>query len=141
MRWSWRRAGRLALPGRTVEIDPETEAACERVVARLAGAGYQPPDLEQLAGELGDGVPRLVELLCDQGRLVRIGPDFAYTADLYGRARDAIVANCERNGHLEVPELRDELGTTRKFLIPLLEHFDAVGLTMRQAANRVLKRR
>jgi len=31
--------------------------------------------------------------------------------------------------------------TSRKFLIPLLEHFDAQGLTIRQGGNRILKRR
>jgi selenocysteine-specific elongation factor len=36
--------------------------------------------------------------------------------------------------------LRDELRTTRKYLIPLLEHFDVQGLTLRQGANRVLRR-
>ena len=56
-------------------------------------------------------------------------------------ARAAIVANCEAHGHLEIPGLRDKLGTTRKFLIPLLEYFDAQGLTLRQAGHRVLKRR
>jgi hypothetical protein len=32
------------------------------------------------------------------------------------------------------------LGTTRKFLIPLLEHLDAIGVTLRQGAHRVLRR-
>ena len=48
---------------------------------------------------------------------------------------------CTRHGSLDIPSLRDALGTTRKFLIPLLEHFDALGLTTRLGANRVLKKR
>ncbi len=53
----------------------------------------------------------------------------------------AVIANCERNGALVIPELRDVLKTTRKFLIPLLEHLDAQGLTLRQGGRRVLRRR
>ena len=41
---------------------------------------------------------------------------------------------------LGIPELRDRLGTSRKFLIPMLEYFDAQGLTIRQGGHRVLKR-
>jgi selenocysteine-specific elongation factor len=62
-------------------------------------------------------------------------------ADAVAAARAAVVANCEANGHLEIPALRDALGTSRRFLIPLLEHFDAQGVTLRQGAHRVLKRR
>jgi selenocysteine-specific elongation factor len=53
--------------------------------------------------------------------------------------REAIVDNCQRNGQLAIPELRDRLGTTRKFLIPLLEHFDTVGVTARRGGTRVLR--
>jgi selenocysteine-specific elongation factor len=86
-------------------------------------------------------VTRALELLIDRGSVRRIDKDFLLPAASYERARAAIVANCGAHGHLEIPALRDELGTTRKFLIPLLEHFDAQGVTIRQGANRVLKKR
>ena len=68
-------------------------------------------------------------------------------ADLYfpesgvERARQAVRANCEKNGALEIPELRDALSTSRKFLIPLLERLDAEGLTLRQGGHRILRTR
>ena len=72
---------------------------------------------------------------------VRVAADVYWTAEALEEARTAVVENCERNGQLEIPELRDRLKTTRKFLIPLLEHLDAVGVTLRQGGHRVLKRR
>ncbi len=36
-------------------------------------------------------------------------------------------------------ELRQALAVSRKYLIPLLEHLDAVGLTRRTAAGRELR--
>jgi hypothetical protein len=44
-----------------------------------------------------------------------------------------------RRGAIDIPALRDELGTTRKYLIPLLEHFDAQGLTVRHGERRTLR--
>jgi selenocysteine-specific elongation factor len=35
-------------------------------------------------------------------------------------------------------ELRQALGTSRRVIIPLLEHFDKLGLTRREGDNRVL---
>ena len=129
---------------RQVELDPETEALRARVLALLEEAGFQPP----LAGALPERVgasradfDRVMELLTDQGLVRHIGKDLYLAAAMVERARAEVVENCDRHGHLEIPELRDLLGTTRKFLIPLLEYFDAQGLTHRQGAHRVLKRR
>ena len=57
------------------------------------------------------------------------------------RALVAIYHNCVRNGEqLEIPELRDELGTSRKFLIPLLEYIDGLGMTqLRGGVRRLLQ--
>ena len=77
----------------------------------------------------------------DDERVVHVGGDLYLAASAVERARAALVASFERHGHLEIPELRDELGTTRKFLIPLLEWFDAQGVTMRQGPHRVLRKR
>ncbi|MEO1698791.1 MAG: selenocysteine-specific translation elongation factor [Planctomycetota bacterium] len=136
--------GFLAPAGREVELDDATRALKDAALAALDTAGFQPPDPAELAGTLGrtpediDGVLRLLE---DEGEIARIEGNLFLSGAALGRARDEIVANCERNGHLEIPELRDALGTTRKFLIPMLEHFDTAGLTLRQAGRRVLKRR
>lgn len=145
-------AGRLALEaggflapvGRTIELDPETAALRDAVVALFEEAAFQPPDLEEIStgtGRSADEVQAVLRLLDDEGELGRIEGGLYVARSALERARESIVANCEKNGHLEIPELRDALGTTRKFLIPMLEYFDAQGLTLRQAGRRVLKRR
>ena len=82
-----------------------------------------------------------MELLVDQDKVHHVGAGVFLSETSMSRAREAVRSNCEENGELDIPTLRDQLGTTRKFLIPLLEHFDATGLTVRAGANRVLKRR
>ena len=64
-------------------------------------------------------------MLVDQWAIARIAPDLYLVRERVDQARDELVANCRAHGHLEIPDLRDRLGTTRKFLIPLLEYFDA----------------
>jgi selenocysteine-specific elongation factor len=144
-------AGKLALESggvvrplrRAVALDPVAAARRERLLARLVSARFQPPDPSTLAAELACTEPearRTLELLVDEGCVRRVQPDLFLAESVAEEARAAIVANCTRNGHLAIPELRDELQTTRKYLIPLLEHFDVQGLTLRQGANRVLRR-
>ena len=137
--------GGLVVPrGRRVVLDEATARLRERVLESLEGAGFQPPSASALAERLGVGAGELravLEHLVDEGEIVHLGGEAFIAAGPHGRAREEIIENCRRNGQLEIPELRDRLGTTRKYLIPLLEHFDASGLTVRRGAGRVLRRR
>jgi selenocysteine-specific elongation factor len=136
--------GSLRLAGRAPALDEETRRASEACLASLKGAGFKPPTSLELAGEFGlspERVSSLLELLADQGEIVRVGGELYLARGPLEEARAAVIANCGEHGHLEIPALRDRLGTTRKFLIPLLEHFDSEGLTIRQGGHRILRRR
>ena len=135
--------GMIALAGREVELDPAQAALRERVLAAMVAGRLQPPSPEELAGQLSAAradVDTVLQLCVDEGSIERVGGELFLAAEVMNEARAAVTANCERNGHLEIPELRDALQSTRKFLIPLLEHFDTEGLTLRQGGRRVLKR-
>lgn len=131
--------GELAVAGRAIESDPQSDAAH----AALLATGLQPPPPAEFGAQLGGEkeARALFERLVDLGRAVRISPDFYLAIEEFERARSEVVDNCTRNGQLVLPELREKLDTTRKWLIPLLEHLDAIGVTMRQGAMRVLRGR
>jgi selenocysteine-specific elongation factor len=83
----------------------------------------------------------LLEYAADQGELQVIGewPFLAaHLQEVRARIRELGDAHPER--HLEVPALRDALQTSRKYLIPLLEHFDREGVTARAGAVRLVRR-
>ncbi len=136
--------GWLAVPGREAALSAELAALVAGVDARLVQGGLQPPTQEELAQALAQdpaAISRALEHLADRGRVVHVGAGLYLNSEAVETARQAVVENCQAHGHLEIPSLRDRLGTSRRFLIPLLEHFDARGLTLRQGAHRVLRRR
>jgi selenocysteine-specific elongation factor len=136
--------GRVRPAGRDEKVDDQTAALIDGLRTALAEARFQPPQPAELAAALHAQPDRLqaaLEILLDRGELRRIAKDLYLTSALHDAAQTAIVENCTRHGSLDIPTLRDRLGTTRKYLIPLLEHFDTLGLTLRQGGNRVLKRR
>jgi selenocysteine-specific elongation factor len=144
--------GRLALEqggqvrplGREGAGDAETTEAAARVLARLSESAFQPPSPAEMAAALGIPAARVgtaLEWLVDRGDVHRVTPEIAMTRASFEALRAAVVENCNAHGSLDIPSLRDRLGTTRKFLIPLLEHLDALGVTLRQGGNRVLRRR
>ncbi len=78
----------------------------------------------------------LFELLCDTGRLVRLRTNYRYrTWVLHAEVLDEVIA--EVQAHLRYPrkfavsEVRKLLGSTRKYTVPLMEHLDATGVTIR----------
>ncbi len=137
--------GEVRRGGAAAALDANTQALVDKLLAALAAARYQTPSPAELAMALAlpeKTLQPVLELLRDRKQLVFVARDFALTKELYEAAREAIVQNClGHGGSLDIPSLRDQLGTTRKWIIPLLEHFDAIGVTLRQGANRVLKQR
>lgn len=121
---------RLAAHG--VTFAPEQEAARARLIERIQSGGFTPP----LAKEL-DQDPKLLRALVENGDLVKVD-DFYLTRDQARDARDRIRAAIEDEGPVSVARVRDLLGTSRKYAVPLCEWLDATGATRRQGDVRVL---
>jgi selenocysteine-specific elongation factor len=125
-----RRGGQAYLPGASASLGPQAEAAAA-VEAQLAAAG--PATLRVDDAELA----RYLEA---EGRLMRLGGGHAVSPRAYGEARDALVAECEREGRITLARFRDLIGISRRPAQLLLERFDADGLTRRVGDERVLRR-
>ena len=140
-----REAGGALLPAkREVQLEPEVQERRDRVLTALEAGGAQPPSPGDLAQALGlppRQVQEMLRLLVDQDAAVHVGGELFLGGAAHAKVRGAVIENCERNGELSIPELRDAIGTTRKFLIPILEAFDTEGLTQRRGNARVLRGR
>jgi selenocysteine-specific elongation factor len=123
-----RKGAKLYLPGTTGSLGEYAEAAAE-LEAQL---GLEPV-------KVGD--PKLALFLEQQGRLVRLGEGTAVSAEAFGRARQALVAECEAAGRITLARFRDLLGIGRRAAQLLLERFDADGVTRRIGDERILRRR
>jgi selenocysteine-specific elongation factor len=101
---------------------------------RLRDAGVEPPiDSELDAGDLA--------ALRNAGRAVRVSKALHYHADSLDEIRARLVELAQRNGGaVTLAQLRDELGTSRKFAQALLEHFDSEKVTIRRGDDHVLRR-
>ncbi len=134
--------GNLRLASHRPAVSADDERLLVELRALYAAAGLQPPATEEAAAKLA-ALPKkiagLLELLADEGEVVRVGPlRFARAAMERARAELVRVAKAH-GGEVVIPELRDALETSRKFMIPLLEHFDGIGLTARSGDKRFLR--
>ena len=129
---------RLLLVERLQPLPAADQRRLEALVQRIDGAAFRPP----MAAELLEGDPGMEGLLArgeDEGLLEPIGEAW-WSAERVRQAAAHIVENCNaHDGILDIPALRDQLDTSRKWLIPLLEHLDGTGLTLLQGGVRRLR--
>ena len=133
--------GKLLFLDRLQPLPAAQRAMLDQLVARCEDAEHRPPTTAELVAGLGigsDEVEGLIARALDEERCVRIG-DHLWGGAVLRRVLHAIRDNCERHdGLLEIPELRDHLQSSRKYLIPLLEHVDSMGLTVLRGGVRHL---
>jgi selenocysteine-specific elongation factor len=117
------------------------EEAAEKLMALLKAQGIAPASTADLAAEAGvdAGLARKVlGRLATQGELVRLGPDLHFDAAAVEAARSAIVAFLREHGSILPKDARDIVGSSRKYIMPLLEYFDSRGVTKREGDARTL---
>jgi selenocysteine-specific elongation factor len=78
--------------------------------------------------------------LIERGTLVKVGSAaeaVLFLRESYDEALAALLAYVREHGSMTAAEARDVLGTTRKYILPLLEHMDERRLTRRIGDERV----
>jgi selenocysteine-specific elongation factor len=131
---------RVRLAGHELKLGPAEQKHFDRVAALYAESGLgSPPLAEALAGVEKKLADRVRLALLESGRLVDVGEGVVLHRDAVRAAADAIRRLFATKAELTASEVRQELGTTRKYLIPLLNYFDSRGLTQRRGEVRVLK--
>jgi len=79
--------------------------------------------------------------LIEQGQLVKLGGSsdaLLFLRESYEEAIAKLVAYLQEHGKMTAAEARDVLGTTRKYILPLLEHMDERRITRRIGDERLL---
>ena len=133
--------GRAATPQRATPVRPcpaepvpKLSRSALELEIRLRTAGLEPP----LDAELD---PDDLAALRAAGRVIRVSKTLHFHADTLGAARTRVIELAERHGgSVTLAQLRDALGTSRKFAQALIEHFDAEKLTIRRGDTHYLRR-
>jgi selenocysteine-specific elongation factor len=114
-----------------------TLALLEKLERMLEAEGFLVPDNDTWQKSLGAGATEAASLGFFLGRLVRVNSEFTYTITQMERLR-SLVAGWFDAGRstMSVADFRGITGASRKFAVPLLEHCDRVGWTVRVGDER-----
>jgi len=133
-----RSGGAVAIAGRLPDLTDSQKMALGRVLERFADDPFSPPKASELAAiGLDAEIRRYIE---EQGLAISVAPNLLMLTSAVDDAREKLRILLEARGSATVAEARDALGSSRRTLVPLLEYFDAAGLTRRYGDLRRLRR-
>ena len=133
---------KVRLASHEVHLAPEQQRVVDRVEADFLRAEAAPPSPEEAlgrAGVTGDEEHELFQILVEGKRLVRIKESLFFHAQALETIQDKLVALLRERKDVGPADVKDLLGISRKYAIPLLEYFDGRRVTMRVGERRVLR--
>ncbi len=121
------------------ELSPAQEALRQRIRERLARAGLAPPSVSELAEELeveGGALEEILRFMEGEGEVLGLEKGLFFFVPALVEGGERVVARFGGQEGLGPADLREALGVTRKYLLPILRHMDTEGITTRLREDR-----
>lgn len=132
---------RLATHQPLDHLTPEQSRRMDGIASQLKAQGLTPQGAVMLADAHEDW--DLLELLIEVGTVIRLNnvslkQTIWFHVDAVSAAVESLRASFPGKSAFTTGEAREVLKTSRKFIVPLLEYFDAAGITRRQGDTRYM---
>src|SRR5438105_5069087 len=124
-----------------VKLSREDAECAAEIEKALRETRFNTPRIEELVAKMPkytkERVHRVLGMLVDGGTVARLKDDVLLHRDAVKEAAEIITRAIQEKGPIEAAAFRDLVGTTRKYVIPLLEHLDDLGITQRTGNQRI----
>ena len=132
----------LHLSSHKVTLGQDQEKVREEIEKTYLEGGLQPPYFKELKNRFPGNTARdILEVMAKEGILVKVKEDLYFHHQAMDALRDRLVAYLKEHGEITTPQFKEMTGASRKYTIPLIEHFDLTQLTMRVGDSRVLRKK
>jgi selenocysteine-specific elongation factor len=113
-----------------------TMEALRKLEAELDATGMSVPDALIWQGKLGSEASEVATLGLFLERLVRVNQELIYTSHQMKVLRAKLADHFAKKAVLTMAEFKEMASVSRKYAVPLLEHCDRVGWTVRAGDER-----
>lgn len=128
-------AAAVRLPDHEPRLTPDQQRNVDALLRQIQDSPFSPPGRTEIEAAIGAEV---TAALIEQGTLVKVSDAVLFTSNAYHEAIRHLVAHLRLHEKITVAEARDLLGTSRKYMLALLEHLDERRITRRVGDDRVL---
>ena len=136
----------VRLAGHSTQLSPAEKAASDLISAAYRNAGLDVPRVDEVlqaaaaGGCSPEAVRKLFRIKLDTGEIVKVTDEFYFASAVI----DGLAAKLRQwaaetgNSLIDVAQFKEIAGISRKYAIPLLEHFDRTRVTRRAADKRII---
>lgn len=133
----------LKLAQHKISFDAKAAKMLAALQKKIAAGGMMPPFIKEICETEGwdnKKLQPLLNYLCENGEFVKIQDGVYYNAQEFAKIVAKIKSWFETNDELEVGNLKNILGISRKYAIPVLEYLDNIRMTVRVDNKRRLRK-
>ncbi len=127
----------IALPGHTVRFSPFQQVKVDQLLTAFASNPATPPSVKECQALVGEDV---FAALVEAGLLVPVSSEVVFRKEDYDGMREKVQQAISSRGRITLAEVRDLLSASRKYVQALLEHLDAIGVTVREGDYRRMRK-
>jgi len=135
---AWRSEG-VSLPDFQIQYTQEQQHMRAELLKAYKQWGHEPKDTEEAlaAYKNREDGRHILAALAAEGQIVRLNQTTYMDAEILKKIIASIRNRIDVQGHISLAELRDELSTSRKFAMQILEYCDTLKITRMDGERRV----
>ncbi len=133
---------KVRLSSHSIVLGKEDQELRDKIEEIFLGSKLQPPSFKEAAKKLGgqtSQIKTIFDLLVAEGILIKIKEDLYFHNNVLDALQEKFTAFLTKNGEITTPQFKEMVQVSRKYAIPLIEHFDKIRLTIRVGEKRILR--
>ena len=134
----------IKLAGFEVALQVDQHEVKEKIMAIYKSNGLTPPFFRTICQDLDldqKTAKDVLQMLIDEKAVVKTKDDLFFDAGSIAGLETRLIEFLKSNEKITTPEFKDMTGISRKFVIPLIEYFDSIHLTIRVGDHRQLRKK
>ena len=132
----------VRLSDHSVSLGADQEDIRKKMLKLYREGGLQTPyfrDVPKLLDIDPNHTKDVMQLLVEEGQIVKTKDDLYFHIDAITRLKNSLVDFLKANEEITTPQFKEMTGASRKYVIPLIEYFDASKVTLRVGDSRKLR--
>jgi selenocysteine-specific elongation factor len=132
----------VRLSGHRVSLGADQANIRKKILDIYQNGGLQPPYFREIPRILNvdpNHTKDVLMLLVEEGQIVKTKDDLYFHVDAITELKNRLVDFLKSHEEITTPQFKEMTGASRKYVIPLIEYFDASKVTLRIGDSRRLR--
>jgi selenocysteine-specific elongation factor len=130
--------GIIFLLSRKPKISTQQKVIISKILKTLKDNPINPPNEKTLISQIV-GSKEIIDFLIQEGEIIKLIDGILLESKNYDIMKNKLIEFLKINGSISIAQVRELLGISRKYIIPLLNKMDEEKITQRKENVRILK--